>query len=99
MRPGDVVEVLVTIGKGTPSLRSVVVLPRVIVYDVGYSENMTTINTSGSTVTGSSSTGGAISWLTLIVTQKQALQLAQAKWAGQLDVALRPGSQGGANGG
>jgi Flp pilus assembly protein CpaB len=92
IRPGDVVEVLVTTGKGMSTSRSAVVLARVSVYDVGYGGTTTTINASGSAVTGGSSTGGAISWLTLIVTQKQALQLAQAKWAGQLDVALRPGS-------
>jgi Flp pilus assembly protein CpaB len=92
IRPGDVVEVLVTTGKGTPNPRSAVVLARVSVYDVGYGETMATINTSGSMATGSSLNGGAISWLTLIATQEQALQLAQAKWAGQLDVALRPGS-------
>jgi Flp pilus assembly protein CpaB len=92
IRAGDAVEVLVTTGKGTNNLRSSVVLARVSVYDVGYGDSMTTINTSGSTPTASSSNGGAISWLTLIVTQQQALELAQAKWAGQLDVALRPGS-------
>jgi len=42
-------------------------------------------------VTGSPARAGEISWLTLVVTQSQALQLAKAKWAGQLDVALRPG--------
>jgi Flp pilus assembly protein CpaB len=92
IRAGDVVEVLVTTGKGTPNLRSSVVLPRVSVYDVGYGDTMTTISTSGSATTGSTANGGAISWLTLIVTQQQGLQLAQAKWAGQLDVALRPGT-------
>ena len=91
LRPGDIVEVLVTTGKGTSNPQSTVVLPRVAVYDVGYGGNITTINTAGSTMTGNSSTQGSISWLTLIVTQNQALQLARAKWSGQLDVALRPG--------
>ncbi len=91
IRPRDVVEVLVTTGKGTSSPRSAVVLVRATVYDVGYGGTATTINTSGSALTGGSSDPGAISWVTLIVTQQQALQLAQAKWAGQLDVALRPG--------
>jgi Flp pilus assembly protein CpaB len=91
IRPGDVVEVLLTTGKGSSSPRSTVVLPRVTVYDVGYGGGITTINTTGSAVTGGSSREGSISWLTLIVTQSQALQLARAKWAGQLDVALRPG--------
>jgi Flp pilus assembly protein CpaB len=89
IRPGDVVEVLVTTGKDSPNPQSRVVLPRVAVYDVGYASNITTINTAGSSATGNTSTG-SISWLTLIVTQNQALQLARAKWSGQLDVALRP---------
>jgi len=91
IRPRDIVEVLVTTGKGTSSPRSAVVLARATVYDVGYGGTVTTINTSGSALTGGPSDPGAISWVTLIVTQQQALQLAQAKWAGQLDVALRPG--------
>ena len=91
IRPRDIVEVLVTTGKGTSSPRSAVVLARATVYDVGYGGTVTTINTSGSALTGGPSGPGAISWVTLIVTQQQALQLAQAKWSGQLDVALRPG--------
>ena len=38
--------------------------------------------------TGSGTSTGPISWLTLAVTQQQASRLAQARWAGQLDVAL-----------
>ena len=91
IRPGDVVEVLVTTGKDTSNPQSRVVLPRAAVYDVGYGGNLTTISTAGSTTIGNSSAQGSISWLTLIVTQNQALQLARAKWSGQLDVALRPG--------
>ena len=91
IRPGDVVEVLVTTGKGSSNPQSTVVLSRVTVYDVGYGGGVTTINTTGSAVTGSPARAGEISWLTLVVTQSQALQLARAKWAGQLDVALRPG--------
>jgi Flp pilus assembly protein CpaB len=91
IRQGDVVEVLVTTGKGSANPQSAVVLPRVTVYDVGYGSGVTTINTTGSALNGSSARGGEISWLTLVVTQSQALQLARAKGAGQLDVALRPG--------
>lgn len=90
IRPGDVVEVLLTTGKGSSNPQSMVVLPRVRVYDVGYGGGITTINTTGSAVNGSPARGGEISWLTLIVSPSQALQLARAKWAGQLDVALRP---------
>jgi pilus assembly protein CpaB len=87
VRAGDVVEVLVTTGKDTPAPRTHVVLPRVAVYDVGHDQSLTTVSTNSST----SSAPGSVSSLTLIVTQQQALALAQAKWAGQLDVALRPG--------
>jgi pilus assembly protein CpaB len=87
IQPGDVVEVLVTTGKDTPTPRTRVVLPRVAVYDVGHDQNLTTLSTSGA----ASATPGSISSLTLIVNQQQALALAQATWAGQLDVALRPG--------
>ncbi|MBV9278922.1 MAG: Flp pilus assembly protein CpaB [Chloroflexi bacterium] len=91
IQAGDIVEVFVTIGKGTSNPRSTVVLPRVSVYDVGRDTSLATINTSGSAGTDSSGASGAISWLTLAVTERQALQLARARWAGQLDVALRPG--------
>lgn len=86
IRPGNVVEVLLTAGKGNPDVRTAVILPRVSVYDVGYAPASGVISTSN----GSSSTQGPISWVTLIVTQSQALRLAQAKWSGELDVALRP---------
>jgi Flp pilus assembly protein CpaB len=55
---------------------------------VGYGSNLTTI---GAASTSGSTQEADINWLTLIVTQRQALQLARAKSAGQLDVALRPG--------
>jgi pilus assembly protein CpaB len=89
IQPGDVVEVFVTLGKDTPAARSRVVLPDVAVYDVGHDPGITTLSTTSSS-SGSLGQGG-VSWLSLIVTQTQALQLAQAKWAGQLDVALLPG--------
>src|SRR5579884_1316159 len=91
IQPGDVVEVLVTTGKDTGTPRSSVVLPRVVVFDVGHASNAAVLTTTGSSTPDGSMDQGAISWLTLIVTQRQALELAQAKWAGQLDVALRPG--------
>jgi Flp pilus assembly protein CpaB len=90
IRPGDVVEVMVTTGKDTTTSQSTVVVWRAPVYDVGYGGNSTTISTAGSTTTSDLPTQGTISWLTLIVNQTQALKLARAKWSGQLDVALRP---------
>jgi pilus assembly protein CpaB len=87
IRPGDVVEVLVTTGRGTPQVHTAVVLPKVTVYDVGYQQGAV-VSTGGSS---SGTATGPISWVTLVVTQPQAIRLAQAKWAGQLDVALLAG--------
>ncbi|MHB8620549.1 MAG: Flp pilus assembly protein CpaB [Chloroflexota bacterium] len=86
---GDVVEVLETLNKGKPESKSSVVLPRVTVYDVGYDERSTVVNTNPS---GDPSRAAArpLSTLTLLVTPDQALQLSQAKWNGNLDVALLP---------
>lgn len=90
MRPGDAARVLVTTNKGKPEARTTVVLPRVRVHDVGYDERGAVINTSGADAADGSRSQRPISWLTLVVTEEQALQLAQAKWAGELDVALLP---------
>jgi pilus assembly protein CpaB len=87
IRPGDVVEVLVTTGRSTAQVRTAVVLPRVTVFDVGYQAGAV-VNTAGS-APGTST--GPISWVTLVATQSQAIRLAQARWAGQLDVALLAG--------
>lgn len=90
VRPGDAVRVLLTTNKGRPEARTTVVLGRVTVHDVGYDERGAVINTGGADAAGRSRPQRPISWLTLIVTEEQALQLAQAKWAGELDVALLP---------
>lgn len=93
VRPGDAVEVVLTVGKGTAEARSTVVLPRVAVYEVGHDERLTTVATSGASggdAVGRAAGQGPISWVTLVVPQEQVLQLAQAKWAGELDVALLP---------
>lgn len=84
IRPGDVVEVLGTTGRGTQDVRTAVVLPKVTVYDVGYGTGP--LVSTGASPSGASS--GPIDSLTLVVTQQQAGRLAQARWAGQLDVAL-----------
>lgn len=88
VRPGDAVQVLVTTNKGRPESRTAVVLPRVTVYDIGHDERLAVINTAGPS--GSDQPQAPLSSLTLIVNQEQALQLAQAKWNGELDVALLP---------
>ncbi len=91
LHAGDAVQVLLTLNKGKPESRTTVVLPRVTVLDVGYVQRSTVVNTSG---TGNSTDQavdqGPVASLTLIVTQEQAVQLAQARWSGDLDVALLP---------
>lgn len=65
-----------------------VVLPRVTVYEVGR-DQPSSFSSSSSSSSAASSTG-SVSWLTLIVSQDQAVQLAQARWGSDLDVALLP---------
>jgi Flp pilus assembly protein CpaB len=89
LRPGDRVQVLVTVDKGKPEARTTVVLPRVIVFDVGYDERAAVVHTAGSDASGRAAQG-PIAWVTLILSPEQAVQLAQAKWAGELDLALLP---------
>jgi Flp pilus assembly protein CpaB len=94
VRPGDEVQVLLTTNKGKPESRTTIVLPRVRVYDVGHDEHLTVVNTSGSSdLSTRPEVRGPLSSLTLLVTQDQALQLAQARWNGELDVALLPVAQ------
>jgi Flp pilus assembly protein CpaB len=95
LRPGDQVEVLATTDKGKPTAKTTVVLPRATVYDVGHAETVGAVNVS---MTGSASPPSSIRSVTLIVGQDQALQLAQAKWAGDIDVALLPPLPGSENG-
>ena len=87
LRAGDAVQVLLTTNKGKPDARTAVVLPRATVYDVGHDQRVAVVNTK---LADRSAAQGAAKWLTLVVSQEQALQLAQAKWAGELDVALLP---------
>ncbi len=94
VRPGDDVQVLLTTNKGKPESRTTIVLPRVRVYDVGHDEHLTVVNTSGSSdLSTRPDVRGPLSSLTLLVTQDQGLQLAQARWNGELDVALLPVAQ------
>lgn len=88
LKPGDDVEVLVTVGKGQPDSRTSVVLPRVTVYGVGHDQRLVTVNQGGAM--GAGQPAGPLTSLTLIVTVDQAVRLANAKWNGDLDVALLP---------
>ena len=95
LRPGDQVTVMVTVAKGKPESRTLVVLPRVTVYDVGYDERVAVVN-AGAAAASEPGGGspriarGAPTSATLAVTQEQALQLAQARWNGDLDLILLP---------
>ena len=84
LRPGDQVQVIVTLNKGKPEVRAAVVLDRVSVYDVGYDTRGGVIATDGP------SSQGAVRWLTLAVTPDQSRRLAEAKGSGDLDVTLLP---------
>lgn len=86
LRSGDSVEIRLTVNKGKPDVRTTVLLPRVTVYDVGYESRVSAL---GADSAGAVSPG-TIKWLTLAVTSDQADALAQARWSGELDVALRP---------
>jgi len=96
LHAGDAVQVLLTLNKGKPESRTTVVLPRVIVLDVGYTQQSTVVNTTGAAESANRSTdSGPVTSLTLMVTQDQAIQLAQARWSGDLDVALLPSTPSG----
>lgn len=90
LRPGDAVQVFLTTNQGKPEAHTAVVLPRATVYDVGHEQRLTVVNTE---LAERSGTQGPAKWLTLIVTPEQALALAQARWSGELDVALLPPEQ------
>lgn len=87
MRPGDSVMVLLTLNKGKPDVHTTVVLPRVTVYDVGYESRLTSL---GADSAGSADIPGTIKWLTLAVSSEEANELTQARWSGELTVALLP---------
>lgn len=89
IRPGDQIQVLLTTNPGRPEARTVVVVERVTVYDVGHAERLTVVNTGGDS-SAPAATEGQISWVTLVVGPEQALTLAEARWSGELDVALLP---------
>jgi len=87
VRAGDAVQVLSTNTKGEP-MATHVILPRAVVYDVGQDEEGASRGSGSRVQLGAS--GGAPTWITVIVDQQQAVQLTQARWSGELDVALLP---------
>lgn len=92
LRPGDGVRVLVTRDKGKPESSTATVLERVVVYEVGFDARLS-VGVADRGVEGDAGDGPLAS-LTLIVTPEQATQLANAKWNGDLDVALLPPDPG-----
>src|SRR5262249_40275848 len=64
LRPADQVEVLVTSDKGKPTARTIVVLPRATVYDVGHTETIGAVNVNPTNLTLSPN---STRWLTLVV--------------------------------
>jgi Flp pilus assembly protein CpaB len=93
LRPGDAVRVYLTTEKGRPEAHTTVVLDRVTVYDVGHEEPAGAVATGGAGPAGVAR--GPISWATLLVTPEEGRQLAQARWAGELDLALLPAEAAG----
>jgi Flp pilus assembly protein CpaB len=83
IRAGDAVQVLSTNTKGDMTTR--VIIPRATVYDAGGEDAQSDRGSRQLGVTDS-----APAWLTLIVDQQQAVQLTQARWSGELNVALLP---------
>ncbi len=86
IRAGDAVAIIATDSK-TGGTSSRVVLPRVTTYEIGREQ---TSSFGSSSTSSTQANAGAVSWITLIVSQDQAVQLAQARWSGDLDVALLP---------
>lgn len=92
VRPGDAVLILVTTNKGKPEAKTAVVLPRAMVYDVGYAERTLAVGT-GSDSADPTALAGALRSVTLAVTEPEAIAVAQARWSGELDVALLSANQ------
>jgi Flp pilus assembly protein CpaB len=87
IRPGSWVAVYATLNKGKPDAKTTLVLPRALVYDIGYDQRVTFVGSGDA----SRNPGGPISSVTLVLGQNdQAPALSQARWAGDLDVALLP---------
>jgi len=89
LHPGDAVAVLVTTNQGKPDAHTAVVLPRATVYEVGYADRVGAINVDPANMT---TARGAVRWVTLIIDKDQIVALTQAKWSGEVDLALLPPS-------
>lgn len=83
---GDQVRVYVTLDKGKPDSKTVVVVDRATVQRVQENAQLTLGNAANSTT----QQPAPLSALTVLVSNDDAERLAQARWNGDLDVALLP---------
>ena len=93
LKPGDQIQVIVTLDRGKPTARSEIVIDRATVYAVGRDERTRFVGgagAAGEAGAGASDSGGALASVTLIATTDQRLALAQAKWGGEIDLVLLP---------
>jgi Flp pilus assembly protein CpaB len=93
LRSGDVVQVLATVDPGKPDSHTDTILSNATVYDVGHdaqSAGGVPSTNSGANNSSSTGTGGAVTWVSVIVAPDQAVKLANARWNADLDVALVP---------
>ncbi len=84
LQPGDTVAILWTSAKGTPQSQTTVLIDQARVREVGYDPSTASVSTSATDV----NSPGAIRSVTLLLTRQQAVEVARAKWNGELDVAL-----------
>ena len=86
---GDQVRVYVTLDKGKPDSKTVVVVDRATVQRVQENAQLTL----GSAANSTTQQPAPLSALTVLVSNDDAERLAQARWNGDLDVALLPPQQ------
>lgn len=92
LQPGDTVAVLATENKGTPQSQTTVLIDQARVREIGYDPSSANVSASS---TGANPPAEAIRSVTLLLTRPQAVEVAHAKWNGELDVARVAPSQGG----
>lgn len=95
LRPGDLVRVLGTTGKGTPDSKTTILLPAATVHAVGRERRVGTAGGFGTGDTGATDdTSGTILWITLLMSEEAAIEVGNARWNGELDVVLLPPAAG-----
>lgn len=94
LKPGDQVQVIVTLDQGKPTARSEVVIERATVHAVGRDSQTRFAGATGSREGDSPDDGAPLASVTLALTLDQRLALAQAKWGGAIDLVLLPAAAG-----